>query len=334
LTAIGGGDALTLCGTSSDSTHDVIIDHCSTALAHDEQLSISACDAGDVRDVTLSNNLISFGLTTHNKGTLVDSGNNNNFDVDGIMIDGNLFSQVSDRTPFINYAARSVTITNNVAYNAKWNGMQIGTAQYPEGQFIDYMNNLYWRGPETENIGMWPTDEVSTWPSQPDVWPWMRERQPATSAFGPSGSNTHVYFANNYDYVNNEDYTFGNHEGRPIKLENQRYNEGISYSDIMESNRQTTVSVTLLTPIEIENRVKYDVGCTPQYRDPIDTLAVSDALDRSGHYILEESDLGVYPLTSDENTRSLSSIGYSIGMELRDTDDDGLTDLEEWIYGK
>jgi hypothetical protein len=67
---------------------------------------------------------------------------------------------------------------------------------------------------------------VSTWPAQPDLWPaaWNANRRPISDFAGPSGSNTHVYFEGNYDYVNNEDYTYGNHEGRPVELEHQRFN--------------------------------------------------------------------------------------------------------------
>lgn len=337
-TEIGGGDSITICGASGDSVHDIIIDHCSPALGHDEQLSISACDKGDVRRVTLSNNLISFGGNPkHNFGTLIDSGSNNNYDVDEILVEGNLFSQLSFRTPMVNWAARHVTVTNNVTYNADWTGMHFATAQYPEGQFIDVLNNLYWRGPRTQTVGQWPTDEVSTWPAQPDLWPtaWGTSRRPVSDFAGPSGNNLHVYFAGNYDYVNAEDYTFGNHEGRPVRLEHQRYYSGeVQAADVTETSRQTNVVVKLLSPAELESHVKDAVGSTPGARDAVDALAVSQAFARTGGYIQSIADLGVPPVPTGSNERTLTAIGgYPAGTELDDPDGNGLTNLEEWVYG-
>jgi hypothetical protein len=334
-TEIGGGDPLTICGADNDAVHDIIIDHCSSALGHDEQLSISSCNAGDVRRVTLSNNLISFGLNYagHSFGTLIDSGGSNAFSVDDILVDGNLYSNVSYRTPMVNHAARNVAVTNNTTYNAEWRGMQVSTAQYPEGQHVDVMNNLYWRGPRTRDLGTWPTDEVASWPAQPDVWPWNPNRRWASGFAGPSGTNTHVHYADNYDYVNSEDYTFGNHEGRPVSLEHQWYSGGITATDVARPTRQTSVAVQLMTPVELEAHVADEVGCTPHDRDPLDALAVSQAFGRTGGYVDHVSDLGVAPVPAGSATHTLSSIGaYPTGHELDDTDGDGLTDLEEWIY--
>jgi hypothetical protein len=334
---IGGGDPMGICGAPGDAVHDIIIDHCSAGIGHDEQLSMSSCEAGDVRRVTLSSNIIGFGINRegHGYGTLVDSSGSNDYDVDEILLDRNLWTQVSFRTPMIGYAARHVTITNNVTYNEQWSGFHVASAQYPEGQYIDSMHNLNWRGPETEDDGTWPTAEASTWPSEPDLWPWNENRRPVSSFEGLSGGNTHVYYLNNYDYVNNYSYTYGNHEGRPIHLEHERYYDGeITFLDIVETSRQTSLVVPLLTPAEIEMLVELDVGCTPDHRDAVDDLAVDQALDRTGGYIDHVGDLGVSPYPTTGAERSLTDIGgYPASSPLDDADGDGLTDLEEWIYG-
>jgi len=336
----GGGDPMGVCGTADGATHDIIIDHCSSALGHDEQLSISSCGDGDVRRVTLSNNIVSLGLNyaDHAFGTLIDSGGSNAYDVDEILVEGNLFSDVSFRTPLVNFAARHVTITNNVTYNTQWVGMQVETDGYPEGQFVDVMHNLYWRGPETENAGTWPTPEVATWPAQPDLWPpsWNRDRRPVSAFRGPAGSNTHVYYANNYDYANNEDYGGGNHEGRPVELQYERYLGAMSFADIHATSRQTSPAIVLLTPREVEARVDDHVGCTAADRDPVDLLAVRDAVNRTGTYLDHVADLvarGAAATATGSDSRSLASIaGYPVDTELADTDGDGLTDLEGWLY--
>jgi hypothetical protein len=250
------------------------------------------------------------------------------------LVDGNLYSNVSYRTPMVNHAARRVTVTNNTTYNAEWRGMQISTAQYPEGQYIDVMNNLYWRGPQTRDLGSWPRDEAATWPALPDEWPWNPNRRWASGFAGPSGDKTHVYFADNYDYVNNTDYTFGNHEGRPVRLEHQWYSGGITIVDIAQTTRQTSVPVMLMTPVQVEDHVRTGVGATPHDRDEVDALAVAQALDRTGGYIDHETDLGVPAVPAGGTTRAVTTIGgYPAGHELDDTDQNGLTDLEEWIYG-
>ena len=245
--------------------HDIIIDHCSAGLGHDEQLSISTFRRGNVSRVTLSNNIISFGLCcataptaecpNHNYGTLIDSGDNSTYKVDGVLVDGNLFSQVSLRTPLIGHGAQRVTVTNNITYNTGWNGMQVGSAQYSRGQFIDAMNNLYWRGARTENAGTWPTDDPdwsgSSCPTNPP-WRWSTSRRPIFMIGGPSGGNTHVYFSGNFDYVNGDDYTCGDHHGRPVLLEQQRYQSGITFSDVNATSRVTDVDVQLMNPAELE----------------------------------------------------------------------------------
>lgn len=338
-TELGGGDAVTICGGEDESVHDIIIDHCSAALAHDEQLSMSACATGAVRRVTLSSNIIAFGLNYagHAYGTLIESGDNNDFDVDEILVWGNLYANVSYRTPMVNSAARHVTVANNVTYNAEWHGMMVATLQFPEGQYIDMLNNLYWRGPETEDAGTWPTDEVDSWPSQPDLWPseWNENRQPVSGFEGTSGSNTHVYYEGNYDYVNAEDYAAGNHEGRPVELADQRYYDGeVTAEDVTETTRQTSLDVRLMTPVELEAHVQLSVGPMPEARDPLDALAVSDAWERTGGYIDYVGDLSVSPVAEGSDTRALTSIaGYPSGTELEDGDGNGLTELEEWLYG-
>jgi hypothetical protein len=288
--------------------------------------------------VTLSNNLVSFGAAyDHNYGTLIDSGGSNDYDVDEILVEGNLYSQLSFRTPMVNHAARHVTITNNVTYNAEWVGMHFESNQYPEGQYIDVLDTLYWRGPNTQTVGQWPTDEAGTWPAEPDLWPpeWDVNRQPVCDFSGLSGSNTHIYFEDNYDYVNNEDYTYGNHEGRPVQLATQRYYAGeITAADVTETTRQTSVEVHLMTPAELEAHAQLSVGAMPGERDAMDALALSDAFGRTGGYIQSIGDLGVPPVPDGTNTRTLDEIGgYPAGTELDDSDGDGLTDLEEWIYG-
>ncbi len=332
----GGGDPLGVCGSATVEVGDIVIDHCSAGLGHDEQLSISSCGAGDVRRVTLSNNLVGFGLNYagHAYGTLIDSGGSNDFDVDEILVEGNLYANVSFRTPMVNDAARRVTIANNVTYNPLVCGMHIHTAQYPEGQFVDVLHNLSWRGPETHVAGTWPTDEVATWPAEPDVWPWDPRRRWVGCFTGPSGGNTHVHYDANYDYVNNEDYAYGHHEGRPIHMEFEAYDGGIGVADVERAVRQTGVAVALRTPLAVEEHVRSEVGCTPGERDAVDALLVRNALDRTGGYIDHVGDLGVDPFPDGGATRDPADLGgYPAGRELDDTDGDGLADLEEWIYG-
>jgi len=336
----GGGDSMGVCASAGDVTHDIIIDHVSAELSHDEQLSISACGVGHVRRVTLSNNIIGFGLNYdgHAYGTLIDSAGSNTYDVDEISVDGNLYSNVTYRTPLINTAARHVTVTNNVTYNAWYTGMAVNTAQYLPGQYIDVLNNLNWRGPASNQEDVFPMDEAIDWPAEPDVWPWNSNvgYQWVVSFNGDSGDNTHVYFENNYDYVNNWSYSQGNHEGRPIEIEDQHfaYVGDITPEDVIEMVRQTDLMIPLRTPAELEHHVAYDVGCTPYDRDDLDALAVSNALEREGGYIDHVADLPVDPVPSGSQVRALGSMaGYPSSAPFANSDGDQLTDLEEWIYG-
>ena len=86
------------------------------------------------------------------------------------------------------------------------------------------------------------------------MWPWSTGRRPTTrlSSTNGSTSNTQIYYAGNYQYVNGDDYDFGNHEGRPVILENERYTGGLTVSDVKHTSRVTTVEITLKTPVEVE----------------------------------------------------------------------------------
>jgi hypothetical protein len=89
-----------------------------------------------------------------------------------------------------------------------------------------------------------------------------------------------------------------------------------------------------MTPAELEAHVQSSVGAMPGDRDALDALAVSDAFGRTGGYLASVADLSVPPVPEGSSTRALQDIGgYPTGTELDDSDDDGLTELEEWIYG-
>jgi hypothetical protein len=119
-------------GLSTHSgAYDVIVDHCSTTWATDENLSASGERfGGNTPDewrertshrITFSNNLIGEGLSRsthkkgeHSKGTLIHD------NVTDVLIVDNLYASNVERNPFFKGGARGVVANNLIANPAKY----------------------------------------------------------------------------------------------------------------------------------------------------------------------------------------------------------------------
>ena len=133
-------DAISIWGT--DSTYNVVIDHCSLSWSVDENIDVW----GNAHDITIQHCIISEALNrskhptgAHGMGMLIGSKATN------ISVHHNLFAHNSDRNPLVNGKSR-VDIRNNVIYNP---GRAAVDLTGREGQQINLVNNYILQGPVT-----------------------------------------------------------------------------------------------------------------------------------------------------------------------------------------
>ena len=133
-------DAISI-GTPDKTVSRVVIDSNSLTWAIDENLSIW----GDVRDVTISRNIIAEALDAaghdkgdHSMGLLIGGG-----DIKRITIVDNLFAHNRHRNPTIKGQSNQVEFVNNLVYNWGANGFEAKSGS------IHLLGNVYLDGPDT-----------------------------------------------------------------------------------------------------------------------------------------------------------------------------------------
>jgi hypothetical protein len=77
----------------------------------------------------------------------------------------------------------------------------------------------------------------------------------------------------------------------------------------------------------VEDYVLNNAGSRPADRDAVDIRVIQSVRDRSGQIIDSQSDVGGWPVLA-ENNRTLVIPDNPNG----DDDDDGYTNLEEWLH--
>jgi len=151
--------------TTSNGAHDVIVDHCSTSWATDENLSASGSRfSGDTPEewreatshrITFSNNIVAEGLSNsthrkgeHSKGSLIHD------NASDVLIASSLYHSNVERNPFFKGGARGVVannlISNPKAYAIKYTlvEQEWGDRPYQVGQ-LSVVGNVFVHGPAT-----------------------------------------------------------------------------------------------------------------------------------------------------------------------------------------
>jgi pectate lyase len=130
-----------------EEPYNIVLDHCSVSWAIDENIqlwypchniTIQWCITSEALDSSLHEK------GPHSKGMIIGPGAKN------ISIHHNLFAHNVERNPLISVDTRSEVI-NNVVYNWKSRGLNIGNC-YPEhSEESDIINNYFIKGPSSRN---------------------------------------------------------------------------------------------------------------------------------------------------------------------------------------
>lgn len=313
-----GGDAIQVFAFLND-VHDVMIDHVSMSWTTDEMFSVYA-EPHEVRNVTIQWSSIAESLdcSTHPKGChstgmLVAGGDN----VSGVSIHHNLFAHHEARNPLISNG--DVDIVNNVMYNY---GIQATGLQPWQGLVrANVVGNYYLPGPNS-----------------PNGTPPIRLIGNAVGA-QPFAQNSRVYLENNAEPV--FALTGTENQQNLVKL------SGVHGGFPQSNTRFNYPIVTTTDPAQAKTDVLANVGATLPSRDTVDARIVSEVRNGSGHIISHTSEVGGWPSFSSgtppidtDHDGMPDSWEVAKGFNpsnaadrLQDLDDDGNTNLEEYLNG-
>lgn len=142
-----GRDGITV-SNQNFPPYNIIVDHCSVSWAIDENIdtwypchdiTFQWCISSEALDSSLHSK------GPHSKGMLIGP------DTDRISIHHNLFAHNVERNPLISVNTRS-EIINNVVYNWKSRGLNLGNC-YPElSEYSDVISNYFKRGPNSNTL--------------------------------------------------------------------------------------------------------------------------------------------------------------------------------------
>lgn len=252
--------------TTNKGAYNVIIDHCSTTWATDENLSVSGPrhDGQDLdqwrsntsHKITISNCIIASGLShsthikgEHSKGTLVHD------NATEILIYGNLYANNVDRHPLCKGGTQTV-ITNNFISN-------------PGRAIINYsLVKSEWEGYE------WVTGKMTVIGNYIEHGPNTSEKIFTGNFNGP----VEVYWEDNKVVSKNDIREFN---GNPVFL---------------ETRPLWPNGLTPLPSDEVKKNILKNAGAFPWNRDEIDNKIIADVISGNGKIINSEAEAGGYPV--------------------------------------
>lgn len=270
--------------------YDVIIDHCSTSWADDENLTVAGWasaggnldtwKAGVSRRITLNQNIIAEALRNSTQTSPQSYGTLIMDNAAQILVHGNFYAHNYERNPTFKGGATGAVV-NNLTYN-------------PVNQFLAY------------------TLQQSEWTVQGFSAPFPSGQIAAVGNVARAGPSTAV--PGYLSVVSNGDVEYYGYDNVATRL------DGTSYSQIYNSTYlgaplgEAVVEVSApLWPAglvakpsgDVEQWVFETVGARPWDRDPHDARVLNHWQTKTGQLINSESDVGGYP-PSEENVREFN----------------------------
>jgi pectate lyase len=266
--------------STSSGAHDVVIDHCSTTWATDENLSASggrfngdtpdAWRHGTSHRITFSNNLIAEGLSNsthakgeHSKGSLIHD------NVTDVALVDNLYASNVERNPFFKGGARGIVVNNFIANPGKYAmkytlvADEWGDHAHQLGR-MSVVGNVFVPGPSTP----------------PDV----------PLIFASGVGRCEVFARDNVAKT-------GTGTAAPTL--------GGALENFVAAGEPPTWPANFVArpASEVREYIRRQVGARPWDRDPIDARIVEQALAGGGAIIDSEAGVGGYPTSAE--TRAL-----------------------------
>jgi hypothetical protein len=288
-------DAIAISDGPNGDTYNIVIDHCSVSWSIDENLQIfDNIYQNRVYNVTVSNTLISEALNF----SLHSKGRHGM----GLLVRGqnisilrNLLVHNQGRNPLIS-SGSSIHVINNGIYNAHAENIHpVDSGKAPIlGSFI---GNYAIPGKNSHRYANW-----------------------AIEIEKPSMLNTSRFFVDdNYcKNYNTED---------PLSC--VRNLTEISEDSLFTSTPPVPISgIKIRRSKEIKEYLLNNVGARPNDRDSVDIRILKDFENSTGEWINSQKEVGGWPLLKSTNRKLSLPLNPA-----RDDNNDGYSNLEEWIFG-
>ena len=260
---------------------NVIIDHCTTSWASDENLTVAGWGqtSGDIaqwraavsRNVTLSQNIVAESLLNSTNAAAQAYGTLVMDNASGILVYGNFYAHNNARNPEFKGGAHGA-IVNNLTYN-------------PRLAFLSY------------------TLQSSEWEVQGFVAPYERGKLSAVGNVARAGPST-TLVASYFTVVSNGDVEYYGRDNVATRSDGSAYPQVLNSTylgyplgtAIVQGTANAWPSGLVAMPAsEVETWVYQTVGARPWDRDAHDTRVLNDWKNRTGRIIDSELDVGGYP---------------------------------------
>ena len=318
LPRFGNRDAIKVGAPAGETTYNVVIDHVSCSWALDETASTWS-DEGSVHDVAFINSSFSDPIRhpTPDKNTgygVLGGRNTYRFSVVGNVMAFNL-----NRSPLIRDTILNTEVVNNFVYRPHYSGngaIYFGFAN-PDQPDLELIASVAGNVIIRKHTG---TDKGYAY-SPSTIGIYVHDGAPTKMS---------IYLANNSVYNPDLDRWFPS-DGDPFNPEVYRTGKLVPRTWTSNPFPYTRTIPWMDTPDVIENRLLASAGKHPAFRDAIDQVLFEKIRTRTGDWIEKMEDLGPDPWAS-------ADVRLTRRLELpanpnEDDDNDGYTNLEEWLHG-
>lgn len=285
--------------------YNVVIDHCSFSWAIDE---VASTWYTNVHDITFSNCIIAEGLSEslhpeneHSKGLLIGDHSRR------VAILGNLFAHNMRRSPLLKGDTSSI-VAGNLIYNPGTAAIDFSDRERSGPARATIVANVLIRGADTSE--------------------WMSMISLATRVY----DTMQIYYDANVELVG-EGPTEAQADAESIRATDPpssmpAFEPEARLLEVTVNDPPVTLApLTVPTPAEVYEAVLTNAGSTPWQRSSVDQRIVDSVRERTGTIIDSQSEVGGFP--DDEQASHTLAIPEDPNS---DDDEDGYTNLEEWIH--
>jgi hypothetical protein len=299
-------DGLKISPSTGSSVYNVVVDHCSISWAIDENLEIYEIAGADLHDITVSNSIISESLYDslhpegpHSKGVIVGK------NTERVSLIRNLFAHNYDRNPLLQ--GISSAVINNLIYNARedWGPTMISPWVTHKTE-VAYAGNVVKKGINSRSdqaiFLLGPVNNSDTWPYLDD---------------------SKLYVDDNIFFKADSDYQEPSSDGWDAVIDywGNKQSMQVQKPSIWPPNAYAFSSKT------VEQFIIDNVGARPDDRDTVDSRIINDVISGTGTIINSQNDVGGWPSLAQKSiTLNLPSNPHA------DDDNDGYSNLEEWLH--
>lgn len=296
-------DGINIDSFVDDHPYNVVVDHCSVSWAMDENVGVGNQDYlnDPILNATVSNCIIAEPLEKYEedpehtgKNFLVGRGANN------ATVINNIMAHARDRNPFVAYGWNRMVVANNLIFNPGDFNINLAIGRdVSEGSFV---GNVVIGGRNTSTTAreMIPNFNKDPWPGTRFF---MLDNRVAAGV--QEDENDWSLVRNNTGYTDEELESAFKATSPPVWPSNY---------------------TVMASELVIDTLLK-SAGAFPNYRDAVDERIIDDIINGSGTFITSQDDVGGFPnLATNSIEHNLPSNPHG------DDDNDGYTNLEEWVH--